>query len=90
MIYNQETGHYYFRHFFEKDGLPNNVIYAIQEDQEGQLWISTNNGLSRFDPDRYTFRNYDYKDGLQSNEFNHNSAFRNNERRIILWWNKWV
>ncbi|MFX1355260.1 MAG: ATP-binding protein, partial [Promethearchaeota archaeon] len=32
--------------------------------------ISTNGGLSRFDPTTETFKNYDVDDGLQSNEFN--------------------
>ena len=35
----------------------------------GRLWLSTQKGISRFDPQRETFRNYDVSDGLQSNEF---------------------
>ncbi|WP_298537501.1 hybrid sensor histidine kinase/response regulator transcription factor [uncultured Algibacter sp.] len=52
-----------------KDGLPNNVIKGILEDEEGHLWISTNKGISKFNPDLGTFKNYDLNDGLQSNEF---------------------
>jgi signal transduction histidine kinase/ligand-binding sensor domain-containing protein len=59
-----------FRHYREKDGLPNDTVYGILEDEEGALWLSTNRGLSRFDPRTETFRNYDVGDGLQSNEFN--------------------
>jgi signal transduction histidine kinase/ligand-binding sensor domain-containing protein len=59
-----------FKHYVEKDGLPNGFIYGILEDDLGRLWISTNFGISRFDPDTETFRNYDSGDGLQSNEFN--------------------
>jgi signal transduction histidine kinase len=50
--------------------LPNGVVYGILEDPEGKLWLSTNFGISRFDPDSKTFRNFDAGDGLQSNEFN--------------------
>ncbi|MGB4771570.1 MAG: two-component regulator propeller domain-containing protein [Chitinophagaceae bacterium] len=53
-----------------RDGLPNNVIYGILQENTGALWLSTNNGLSRFDPDRQTINNYTINDGLQSNEFN--------------------
>ncbi|MCC6300367.1 MAG: GAF domain-containing protein [Anaerolineales bacterium] len=58
-----------FKHYTEKDGLPNGFIYGILEDAEGRLWMSTNFGISRFDPDTETFRNFDAGDGLQSNEF---------------------
>jgi len=63
-----------FVHYTVKDGLPNNTIYCVLEDQSGRLWLSTNNGLSRFDPSTRTFRNYDWGDGLQSNEFNTGSC----------------
>ncbi len=59
-----------FKHYVEKDGLPNGFIYGILEDDLGRLWMSTNFGIARFDPDTETFRNFDSGDGLQSNEFN--------------------
>ncbi|MGI4832067.1 MAG: ligand-binding sensor domain-containing protein [Janthinobacterium lividum] len=65
-----------FQHFTTADGLPSNVINALVEDQAGNLWLSTNKGLARFDPARRTSKCYDREDGLQSNEFNINSALR--------------
>ncbi|MGZ9221687.1 MAG: two-component regulator propeller domain-containing protein [Anaerolineales bacterium] len=59
-----------FTYYLEKDGLPNGVVYGILEDAKGHLWLSTNFGISRFDPETETFRNFDSGDGLQSNEFN--------------------
>ncbi len=59
-----------FTYYLEKDGLPNGVVYGILEDAKGYLWLSTNFGISRFDPETETFRNFDSGDGLQSNEFN--------------------
>jgi signal transduction histidine kinase/ligand-binding sensor domain-containing protein/DNA-binding response OmpR family regulator len=52
-----------------EDGLCNNSVLKILEDDEGQLWISTFNGLSRFNPADKTFKNYYQSDGLQSNQF---------------------
>ena len=67
-LYDQETDS--FTYYMEKDGLPNGVVYGILEDSSGHLWMSTNFGISRFDPKTKTFRNFDAGDGLQSNEFN--------------------
>jgi signal transduction histidine kinase/streptogramin lyase len=56
--------------FTERDGLPNNVVYGILEDNHRNLWMSTNKGIAKFNPQTRQFKNYDVKDGLQSNEFN--------------------
>lgn len=64
-----------FTHFREKDGLANDTVYGILEDAQNNLWLSTNQGLVRFDPTRETFHNYDVGDGLQSNEFSANAYF---------------
>ncbi|MEP7169953.1 MAG: two-component regulator propeller domain-containing protein, partial [Bacteroidota bacterium] len=54
----------------EKDGLPNNVIYGILSDENKNLWLSTNKGISCYSITTGTFKNFEAKDGLQSNEFN--------------------
>jgi len=66
-----------FSNFSESEGLAGSAIYGILEDDEGNLWISTNNGLSKFNPQKETFRNYDANDGLQSNEFNGGARYKN-------------
>jgi len=62
-----------FIHYREVDGLPSDTIMGITEDDEGFLWISTSQGISKFNPQLETFRNYDSSDGLQGNQFNFNS-----------------
>ncbi len=59
-----------FAHFREKDGLSDDNVVGITQDSTGNLWLSTNRGLSRFSNDSKTFIRYDSKDGLQSNRFN--------------------
>jgi ligand-binding sensor domain-containing protein len=67
----------YFEAYTEKDGLANNFIYGMLENLNDQeLWLSTNNGLSRFSLKKGQFENYDTGDGLQSNEFNSHAYFR--------------
>jgi serine phosphatase RsbU (regulator of sigma subunit) len=64
-----------FKYYTMKDGLPNDAIYAVLEDKKGYLWLSTNNGISKFNPRTEVFKNYNIRDGLQSNEFNGGSFF---------------
>ena len=73
-----------FFHFTEKDGLPNNVVYGILPDDIGNLWLSTNKGLSKFNPRDSSFRNYDVHDGLQSNEFNTGAYFKSKSGEMFF------
>ncbi|WP_337040568.1 hybrid sensor histidine kinase/response regulator transcription factor [Emticicia sp. 17c] len=65
-----------FEHFTEKQGLPNKVVYGILTDNNRNLWLSTNRGLSRFNPKTMIFANFDKSDGIQDDEFNTNAYFR--------------
>lgn len=56
--------------YSEKNGLPNNVVYGILNDDKGFLWLSTNKGLAEFDPAKKSFRRFEQRDGLQGDEFN--------------------
>ncbi|NUN70836.1 MAG: hypothetical protein HUU02_14130 [Bacteroidetes bacterium] len=64
------------RRYSVREGLPNDYAYGILEDEQGHLWISTNNGLARFDPETEQFTTYTTRDGLPTNEFNQNSFHR--------------
>ena len=66
--FEPETGT--FHTYTEEDGLPSAVIYGILEDANGNLWMSTNYGVSRFNPIALTFRNFTVNDGLASMDFN--------------------
>jgi PAS domain S-box-containing protein len=66
--FDLETGKF-THHYTEKDGLPNKAVLGVLGDNQGNVWVSTVKGLSRFDPRTETFRNYDMFDGLQGNEF---------------------
>ncbi|MDN4501360.1 diguanylate cyclase [Alteromonadaceae bacterium BrNp21-10] len=63
-----------FRHFGLDHGLPDLVISSIIESPAGELWVSTFQGLARFDRQTETFRVFDKGDGLLGNLFNRNSA----------------
>ena len=54
-----------FRNYTTDLGLPSPEIYDILEDQEGYIWFSSDNGVSRFDG--YTFENFGPEEGLKNN-----------------------
>jgi ligand-binding sensor domain-containing protein len=59
-----------------QEGLPNNVVYSLLLAKDGNLWIATNNGLTRMNTTDGQMRTFTTQDGLQSNEFNTNAAFQ--------------
>ncbi len=63
-------------HYLTRNGLANNSVHQILEDNNGTLWISTNSGLSNFNPVTKDFRNYDSHDGLQSNQFSYAAGLK--------------
>ncbi|HEY5564482.1 MAG TPA: two-component regulator propeller domain-containing protein, partial [Rhodothermia bacterium] len=71
-----DTGTGEVTHFTVRDGLPNNSIYGMLEDESGRIWMSTNHGLARFDPETRTFKNFGMEIGLQGLEFNYTSFHR--------------
>ena len=66
--FNAEMGT--FTAYTELDGLPNDAVFGILPAPDGTLWLSTSRGLSQFNPQKQTFRNFDSRDGLQGNQFN--------------------
>lgn len=62
--------------FSDADGLCNNAVLNIKEDAGGNLWLSTFNGLSKFNPTTKKFTNFYQSDGLQSNQFSYNAALK--------------
>ena len=70
--------------FTTADGLSNNVTYSILKDDSGSLWISTNQGISMFNPATRLFRNYGKAEGLLISEFNSDSFFRTSSGEMFF------
>lgn len=71
--------------YTKSEGLPNNVIYGILPDNDGNLWLSTNNGISKFiDQDQGVFENYSNYDGLQSLEFNTGAYYKDGNGNLYF------
>ena len=51
-----------FTHFGMKNGLPSDIIQGILVDDNDNLWISTNTGITKYNPENNKIRNYDMEE----------------------------
>lgn len=66
-------------------GLPSNVVYKILEDDNHYLWLSTNNGLVKFNPETMKVENlYNLGSGLQTKQFNYNSGIKTKDGTLYF------
>lgn len=61
------------------DGLSDNAVESILEDEDGNLWIGTSSGISFFKVEEERFTNYSLADGLNGNTFNSSAAFKSSD-----------
>ena len=54
-----KNGNGVFKSYSVLDGLPSDVLLSIREDKKQNLWMSTENGISKFIPGEERFENYD-------------------------------
>lgn len=73
-----------FKNFSVKDGLVNSRIHGIVEDDFGDLWISTDFGVSQFKRDQNYFVNYTKEEGLHGNHFFVRSSLKTKIRGIMF------
>jgi len=87
-LFNEKTKS--FQIFTTSDGLPDNTILNILEDDHQTLWISTPGGLCNAIPEQkkngvgFSIINYDEMNNLQNREFNDNAALRTRAGELIF------
>lgn len=70
------------KQFSSRQGLLNNSIKAISEDDNGNLWLTTGKGISLFDVDKEIFINFNNADGIFDGDFNTSSILKDNNGKI--------
>jgi len=63
------------KNYLAKDGLPTNSLRRIVLDSIGNLWISSQAGIIKYNPKTNEIKSFDKSDGLQSNEFTRGYAY---------------
>src|SRR5207237_8470340 len=67
---DKTSAQYQFDLWNTDNGLPQNSINAILQTKDGYLWLTTSDGLVRFDGLRFTVFNKGNTKGINSNRFN--------------------
>jgi len=70
--------------FTQYTDFPSRDINGMQEDAAGQLWLATDHGLSRFDPDTGSIQNFDLTSGLQSLQFHLGASLKRRSGRLLF------
>lgn len=67
-----------------QNGLSNNTTYNLLEDRSGNIWVSTDNGISMINPASDQIRTFGLSDGLKIHEFNSGAKFRTKEGEFLF------
>ena len=63
-----------YEHYGTSEGLVNDVIQSILADNNGNLWVATEYGISKFNPTNHSFENYFFSSYTLGNVYSENSA----------------
>lgn len=73
-----------FRHMPSYSPLSGEVIYAILNDADGNLWLSSGHGLYRLNTHTMKVKRFSPSDGLQSNEFNAGACLKRSNGQLLF------
>ena len=70
--------------YSQNDGLPDNVIYSVLDGTDQSLWVSTDGGIAKINPDTRDVKIYDVSDGLLANNFRKSAYYKMDDGTILM------
>lgn len=70
--------------FTTENGLPSNVLFRMLEDNSKHLWLSSLKGLICIDMKTDRFKIYTQSNGLITDQFNYNSAYKDTDGKMYF------
>ena len=86
-ILSRENGHsnnFSFTHIGANEGMKSLTIYGITQDAYGDIWFSTNKGISRYSMSDKNFKHFNLTHGLVDLEYTHSSVFRSMDNTLYF------
>lgn len=69
-LYGLDATSYEQKYFFDTSNLlPTNIVFSLEKDSNGFIWMGSHKGLLQLDPKTLNLKQYTTKEGLISNEF---------------------
>ncbi|MFI5405623.1 MAG: triple tyrosine motif-containing protein, partial [Nitrososphaerales archaeon] len=62
----------------------NQTIYSSQPDEKGNLWLGTNKGLIKFNPETRETKAFSLMDGIQALEYNSHVSYKTNDGHMFF------
>jgi len=73
-----------YKIFTKNEGLANNNVLCFREDRQGNIWMSTSNGISKLNMTDTTFANYSGSDGTLGNQYHEKGGLNHSDGRIFF------
>lgn len=84
-LYGLDADSYEQKYHFDRNNLlPSNAIYGLQNDLEGNIWMSSHQGIQKFYPENQHIQKFSYAEGLSTLEFNQGAAITLSDNRIVF------
>ena len=73
------------KHFDTKDGMKSQTVYAMVQDSYNDIWLSSNQGVSRYSTKSQNFKHFDLSHGLVDLDYNHGAIFESSKGVYLFW-----
>lgn len=74
-LVSDDMNRFQFKHYGPAEGFDEKTVYGVTEDELGNIWIATENGLSRLLVNSSTFIGYGKSDGLLDKGYDANALY---------------
>jgi signal transduction histidine kinase len=70
--------------YYDADSMPHDLVLGTIEDNDGDVWITTRQGLWRFFPEDNTLKRYGLEDGLESDIFYKGAIYKAEDGELFF------
>lgn len=81
---NRHSSNFSFTHLGANDGMKSLTVYGITQDAYGDIWYSTNKGISRYSMSDKSFKHFNLTHGLVDLEYTHSSVISSMDNTLYF------